>query len=212
MRFKFSVAIASALFFTLLAPVAHAIETGAFIDLDDIPLEQAGEFVARITGYAVELGPGATGRVTMSSPRALTLTDVLDTFDKELARNGMTAIKRGRAMLIVPLVPTTTPAAAQTPEMKSPPLRVVALPASEPPRIATLRFQAYVSDNRARVDVITHRLTGAGVKASTVRVEEDGETAYVLVIESANSDASLAAMGAVIEKLDLAALLTLPGR
>jgi hypothetical protein len=195
---------------TCLSLFAVAAEPGAFIDLENIPLQEAAEFVARLTGYAVELGPGATGRITMSSPRALTYVDVLETFDKELARNGMTAIKRGHAMLIVPLDTPPMSSIARREDAPQPAAMAKAAPAAEKPQLPTLRFQAYVSDNRVRVEHIANRLTGAGVKASTLRIDEDSETTYVLVIESANSDASLSALAAVIKKLDLGDLLTLP--
>jgi hypothetical protein len=188
---------------------AVAMEPGAFIDLDDIALPEAADFVARLTGYSIELGPGAGARITMSSPRALTYVDVLEAFDKELARNGMTAIKRGHAMLIVPAT-QSLPGQLLTRQHSAEQKAHMALPSA--PKLASLKFQAYVSNRRQRIDALVQKLTGAGVAASVVKLEEDGDTAYALLIETVNSDASMLSLRSVIAKLDLGELLTLPPR
>ncbi|CAN5302193.1 hypothetical protein BH09PSE6_BH09PSE6_12950 [soil metagenome] len=161
-------------------PVASAAEPGVFIDLKDVPLPEAAAFVARITSHRIELGPGAEGRITMSTPRALTYDEVLVQFDEELARNGLTAIKRGRAMLIV----TATPVR----------------------RLAEPSPLSFIVPNQDRARALIQRLQGGGVAARMQAASSDAEDGYAIEIAVPADPAARRDLAAKIAALDLSAL------
>ncbi|CAN5498577.1 hypothetical protein BH10PSE17_BH10PSE17_37460 [soil metagenome] len=179
------------------ALVASAAEPGVFIDLKDVPLPEAAAFVGRITSHRIELGPGATGRITMSSPRALTYDELLVVFDNELSRNGLTAIKRGRDMLIVAAAPASrapAPVAAVTPAFAPAP---VSMPIS------------YIASSESRARALITRLQGGGVTARLALASADPEDGFAVEIAVPVDPAARRDLAGRIAALDLGALFTI---
>jgi hypothetical protein len=225
-----TVVMATALF---ASAVTFAAEPAVFIDLKDIQLADAADFIGRVTNHHIELGPGATGRITLSTPRAMTYDELLAAFDVELARNGLTAIKRGRDMLIVTVqTPSATLASAvpTAPQLASPasPTGVVgstgstgspapsppaAVVASMPPPLPTPAARAplsYVDSSEARARALVTRLQAGGIPARLVAPTDDAEAGFDIQIDvPADADARRQ-LGQKIASLDLSALFQLP--
>lgn len=184
--------------------LASAAEPAVFIDLKDTPLAQAAEFVGRITQHRIMLGPGAAGRITMSTPRALTYDEVLVAFDAELKRNGMVAIKRGREMLIVADQPGPTTIATTPPASAAP-----APPAPAPPARAYEPI-AYVDSNLPRARALVARLLQGGVAARLATQDADPDAGYTVAIDVPAEAGARAALARRLAELDLSALFDVP--
>ncbi len=184
--------------------LASAAEPAVFIDLKDTPLAEAAEFVGRLTQHHIMLGPGAAGRITMSSPRALTYDEVLVAFDAELRRNGMVAIKRGREMLIVADQPGPTTIAMA-------PLASAA-PAPPPPAPPTRAYEplAYVDSNLQRARAMVARLLQGGVAARLATPDADPDAGYTVTIDVPAEGGARAALARRLAELDLSALFDVP--
>lgn len=72
-------------------------------DFRDIDLDVFIKFVAELTGKNIILSPEVRGKVTVISPKPISIKNVYDVFLSILRLNGFTAVKSGEFIKIIPL-------------------------------------------------------------------------------------------------------------
>lgn len=182
-------------------------EPTAFVNLIDATLAEAADYLAKLAGHEIRIGPGAEGRITISSVKAMNLHQVLDAFDQELARNHLVAIKRDSAWLIVPVAIAT----AAAPEPADRPIVVATVPVAIVPALSPrIRFEGITYSNRLRADAMATKLRDAGLAVGIADASLPDDPAYALVIELDDTPVARAEFMRRIGALGLGALIALP--
>lgn len=186
-----------------------------FVNMVDEPVSSAAAFVARIAGHEIQIGPGAEGRITISSVKAMTLRELLAAFDEQLARNHLIAIKRETIWLIVPvnIVAAASAGPARLAPPPDPPAAAIPQPIAAAAPIATrVRFDGIIYSDRPRAEAMAERLRTAGFSIGVADASQPGDSAYAVVFEIEDSDRARAEFTQRIAALGLDALIALPRR
>ncbi|HEU4623086.1 MAG TPA: hypothetical protein VFS42_12760 [Burkholderiaceae bacterium] len=162
--------ICAALVLALSSALAIA-QAAVFVDMRQVEINVAVAHLSRLLGREISLAPGVKGRITITSTRAMTYSEIATAFERELKRNGLVAVMRGDALVVM------SPRQAQSGA------KVQGTPAKADLAPRSARYQPIVFASRQRSEAVVNRLRRVGIDATIETIDEYGTPGYAVVVE-----------------------------